>query len=321
MTEPRDPLPTLAPAPAPARPTTPSYLAWGGAILGAALALTVAFVGASGCAEAKEGGEFASLPIEPDASTPPPSSEGGFGESDSAPPLLTGECEEETKQIFVLATDKGLYRFHPDTLKFVHIGQLACPTSAGTFSMGIDRRGTAWVEFTDGRLYAVDTRNGSCKATAFRPGQTGFETFGMGFARNGDTPGGETLYVAGAGLAALDTQTFQLAFLGSLTYGRTELTGMDTDLYAFSVGSGVIAGLDKATAATKKVYRSSAVDEQAAFAFAQWGGEFWLFTGTTTTKVTRYIPTTDESIVAVENTGMLIVGAGSSTCAPSKRPN
>ena len=195
------------------------------------------------------------------------------------PPPDLAECTQETKQIYVVATDKTMYRFYPDTLTFVRIGTLGCATTAGTFSMAIDRRGTAWVEYTDGRLYAVDTTNAKCKATPFVPGQTGFANFGMGYAKNGDSANGETLYIAGAGLAALDTKTFELKFLGSLTFGRTELTGLDTALYAFSVGSGVIAGLNKTTGATQVTYRTSATDADNAFAFAQWGGDFWLFTG------------------------------------------
>jgi hypothetical protein len=249
-----------------------------------------------------------------------PTSEGGGFDLTTPLPNDDGECAETTKQIYVLATDRALYRFYPETLKFVHVGQVACPTTAGTFSMAIDRRGTAWVEYTDGRLFAVDTTNGSCKPTAFRPGQVGFETFGMGYSLDGDGGTGETLYVAGAGLAALDTKTFNLSFLGSLTYGRTELTGRDKQLFAFSVGSGVIAGLNKTNGATEVVYRTSAVNDRAAFAFAQWGGDFWVFTGDTHSIVTQYSPADDKSAVVVQDTGMLIVGAGSSTCAPSTKP-
>ena len=187
--------------------------------------------------------------------------EAGAFDNDTPLPPDHVECAETTKQIYVLATDRALYRFYPDKLQFVRVGQVACPTVAGTFSMAIDRRGTAWVEYTDGRLFAVDTTNATCKPTPFRPGQVGFETFGMGFSLNGDAANGETLYVSGVGLASLDTKTFNLKFLGSLTYGRTELTGLDTQLFAFSVGSGVIAGLNKTTGATEVVYRTSAVNE------------------------------------------------------------
>lgn len=310
-----------------------------GMLLGAVLAAGPAVH----CAQGEEISRF-----DPDAGEAPLEAgpaPGAFGDAGLAPPD-TVECSEDTKQIYVVATDKALYRFYPDTLKFVRIGTIACPSVAGTFSMAIDRRGTAWVEYTDGRLFAVDTSNATCKPTAFRPGQTGFTTFGMGYVKNGGNAGsgdgssggagsgdggsggagtgdagsGETLYVAGAGLASLDTKTFDLTFLGSLSFGRTELTGLDNELYAFSVGSGVIANLDKTTGATKSTYRTSATDSQAAFAFAQWGGDFWLFTGSVRSQVTQYSPSSDTSKVVVADTGMLIVGAGSSTCAPTSRP-
>lgn len=283
------------------------------------LVLAAWLVSSMGCAA----GEPVSTFIPPVDAGPPEGGEqeaGAFAETGSlVPPDV--ECAEETKQIYVLGTDKTLYRFAPDKLEFKRIGVVACPTAAGTFSMAIDRRGTAWVEFVDGRLYAVNTFDASCKPTSFVPGQTGFATFGMGYAKNGGAAGGETLYVAGAGLASLDTKSFELSFLGSLSFGRTELTGQDTALFAFSVESGVIAGLNKTTAATEKTYRTSAVNERAAFAFAQWGGDFWLFTGDTRSIVTQYTPATDTSKVVVQDTGMLIVGAGSSTCAPSVKPN
>lgn len=282
------------------------------------LVASACFTPALHCAHADETSRF----VE-DASVLEPTPEAGPGlfEEATAPNPLNVECSEETKQIYVLGTDKTLYRFYPDVLKFVRIGVIGCPSVAGTFSMAIDRRGTAWVEFTDGRLYAVDTTNATCKATAFAPGQSGFSTFGMGFARNGDSANGETLYASGAGLAAIDTKSFALTFLGSLSFGRTELTSMDTQLYAFSVGSGVIVQLDKTTGATQKVYRSSATDADNAFAFAQWGGDFWLFTGSERSQVTQYSPIGDTSKVVVADTGMLIVGAGSSSCAPTKKPN
>lgn len=252
----------------------------------------------------------------PDAA---PADEAGAFRNETPLPPNDVECAETTKQIYVLATDRALYRFYPDKLSFVRVGQVACPTSAGTFSMAIDRRGTAWVEYTDGRLFAVDTNDATCRPTAFRPGQRGFELFGMGYSLN-DDPSRETLYVAGVGLASLDTTTFDLTFLGSLTYGRTELTGLDKQLFAFSVGSGVIAGLNKTNGATEVTYRTTAIDQWGGFAFAQWGGDFWVFTGNDHSIVTQYSPADDKSTVVVENTGMLIVGAGSSTCAPTTKP-
>lgn len=268
-----------------------------------------------GCAA--NGGAQSGDPLAFEASTTP-QPEGTFKDGGAEASAEIPDCEEGVKQIFVLGADKGLYRFYPDELRFEHLGVVGCPTTAGTFSMGIDRKGIAWVEFMDGRLFAVNTRDGSCVPTAFQPGQAGFKNFGMGFAKRNDGSNDETLFVSGDGLAALDTTTLQLKFLGSLTFGRTELTGLGSELYAFAVGSGVIAKLDPATGATLAVHRSTAIGERAAFAFAQWGGDFWLFTGSTMSQVTKYSPATDTSTVVVENAGTLIVGAGSSTCAPIK---
>lgn len=284
------------------------------------VAFVVAALGvAAGCAKALAE-DTATLPPSPpvvEDAGPPPSGFADAGKKPLPPPDV--ECAEETKQIYVVATDRGLYRFDPDKLTFTRVGTLDCSTAAGTFSMAVDRRGTAYVEFMDGRLFQVDTRDATCTPTPFQAGQAGFGTFGMGYA-NDENDAGETLYASGAGLAALDTKTFQLKFLGSLALGRTELTGKDKELYAFSVGSGAVAKLDKTNATSLATYRTAAIDESAAFAFAHWGGDFWIFTGTTTSKVTRYSPSTDTSTVAVENTGILIVGAGSSTCAPTAPP-
>ncbi len=257
----------------------------------------------------------------PDAS--PPTTPGAFDKDAGDPGFVesTEECAEATKQIFVLGEDKTLYRFDPPTLKFTSIGTLGCATAAGTFSMAIDRHGTAFVEFTDGNIFAVDTRTAACKPTAFQSGQTGFATFGMGYALNGDAANGETLYVSGAGLASLDTATWKLGFKGSLALGRTELTGQGTQLFAFGVASGTVVELDKTNGASKQTYRTSAIDGAAGFAFAQWGGDFWIFTGQQHSIVTQYNPTTDVSKVVVQNANTLIVGAGSSTCAPTVPPS
>ncbi len=300
---------------------TTTFSAFSALGAGALAVLAAMAPSAIGCARGEE--RPSAAVFDDDAATDPPDAgptEAGVFSETGPPPPEAVECADETKQIYVLGTDKTLYRFYPDTLKFVRVGIVACPSVAGTFSMAIDRRGTAFIEYTDGRLFAVNTYDATCKPTSFQAGQTGFENFGMGFSKNGDSANGETLYASGAGLAAINTKTFQLTFLGSLSYGRTELTGLDTELYAFAVGSGVIAGLDKANGGTKSVYRSTAVDPAAAFAFAQWGGDFWLFTGSTRSIVTRYEPVGDKSTVVVQDTGMLIVGAGSSTCAPTKPP-
>src|SRR3954447_872660 len=94
------------------------------------------------CANADHTSSFDGDAGPPDAG--PPGETGGFTNVDPPSPPDDVGCAEATKQIYVLATDLALYRFYPDKLQFVRVGQVACPTVAGTFSMAIDRRGTAW---------------------------------------------------------------------------------------------------------------------------------------------------------------------------------
>jgi hypothetical protein len=133
-------------------------------------------------------------------------------------------CAAAASHVYAITTDKKLY-----SLDYVPqmpwattlVGALACPTAADPHSIAIDRSGQAWVVYTDGKLYKVDTATAACTATAFVAGQHGFTTFSMAFAA--DAPGGdtETLYVSGSGasgsptgLASIDRSTLVLTPIG-----------------------------------------------------------------------------------------------------------
>ena len=232
----------------------------------------------------------------------------------------TGDCSEENKQIYVLTSgQKKLLRFDPASLVFTPIGDIVCPTTADTFSMAVDRQGNAWVEYADGRLFLVSTKDAHCTEIPFRNTQTEFRTFGMGFSKdNGAT---ESLYIAGDALGQIDTKTYEVTLIGPTGLGISELTGTGNGLlYAFTASTGRIARIDKASGSIQQTYRSSAIGSNASWAFAHWGGDFWLFVGTASTSVTRYSPATDTSTVVIPDTGFVIVGAGSSTCAPVAPP-
>jgi hypothetical protein len=56
-----------------------------------------------------------------------------------------------------------------------------------------------------------------------------------------------------------------------------------------------------------------------AWAFAFWGGDFWIFlqrSQDTSTTVYRFVTATQTLSTVIANTGRTIVGAGVSTCAP-----
>ncbi|MFO0761745.1 MAG: hypothetical protein U0359_35205 [Byssovorax sp.] len=264
---------------------------------------------------------------------------GGFGFGGSggtnqggAPPT----CAEETQFVYTLAANNGLYKFDPPTTEFTYVGTLDCPSDFNSpFSMAVDRDGQAWVVFTDGSLYKVDTKNGHCTATSFQPGQHGFTTFGMGFSSNGVGTTDETLYVsessfggATLGLATIDLKTMTLTPIGGYDklQARAEMTGTgDAKLYgAFEGSPYIVAQVDKSNAHILDQAPQSAINYppgSSNFAFAFWGGDFWLFVGPgTSTDVFHYKPSTGMTSF-VKTVNMVIVGAGVSTCAPFKPPS
>ncbi len=281
----------------------------------------------AGCGAEKTGGDTPSL--RADAATEAGitiEDSGGFGVDASADTIAVDDCAEELKQIFVVTNDNELHRFAPTTKIFTKIGDLSCPAGAFAtpFSMGVDRKGTAWVLYNDGKLFKVSTTDAKCAATSYAVGQSGFQTFGMSFARDGL---GETLFVAdynAKGLAKIDTTTLKLTFIGAFGTGggAGELTGRGDGLFAFFNGSPPrVASLDKATGKVLTSKNLSGVTIGSGWAFAHWGGTFWLFHAPSgSSQVTEYDFEKGTSTVAKTGLGFVIVGAGVSTCAPTERP-
>jgi hypothetical protein len=253
------------------------------------------------------------------------------------------ECPDAgSTLIYVITTQNVLMSFYPPTGGFNTIGTISCPDTGSPFSMAVSRSGIAYVVFTpSGNLFRVSTKTAACQPTPFVSGSGGFPTlFGMGFSADmsdagpiGD--GGETLYLAGSTtvgttpvvLGALDTNTFATRTIGVTQPNifASELTGTGAgDLFGFylssptTTGSGNIGQIDKNTAVVTNQVSPPGVDINGGWAFAFWGGDFYTFTapdGTDTT-VQRYRPS-DGSVVTVSGlTGLTVVGAGVSTCAP-----
>ena len=206
--------------------------------------------------------------------------------------------------------------------------------------MAVDRRGVAYVLYTDGALYRVSTLTGACVGTTYRPGQSGFNTFGMGFAADSTSPANERLFVAdngggglgvpqsSRGLAQIDTATFLLTFVGAFSPSlpRAEFTGTaDGRLFAYwpqgtgAAPLGSIAEVDIRTAAVRARVDVPIGTSNDAFAFAFYAGDFWMFNSTSgqlTTNVSRYRLADGTTSTPATFAGR-IVGAGVSTCAPS----
>ena len=220
--------------------------------------------------------------------------------------------------------DDALYLFDPETLAFDLLGELDCGLFAGSpASMSVTRDGFAYVRYTDNTVYAVDLDTLECTETAY--GGSGFGAFGMGFATDSDTTWRDTLYIANDNqLARMDTATWTVSPMGSLP-SQSELTGnADGELWAILPleEPAQLVRLNKDTAAVEHTLHMTAMPDPYtidAFAFATWGGDFWVFIRTYgmghSTDVYRVTSTGHTTRVAVD-TGMDVVGAGVAPAPP-----
>jgi hypothetical protein len=223
-------------------------------------------------------------------------------------PIISNCPDAGETLIYLLGAANELYSFYPPTLQFHFIGTIACPSMDTPNSMAVTRSGIAFSNFHDGNLFAISTLNAACKATPYVGSQNGWTTYGMGYASAPD--GGET-------------SNFKLSFIGSFTptvQQICELTGTGAgELYGYCPlqnGNSQLIQIDPKTANILSSHAFSFGVENA-YAFAFWGGDFWIFHGSGTSTVTKYDPVTKmESTAAMAP--ILIVGAGVSTCAPQK---
>jgi hypothetical protein len=249
-------------------------------------------------------------------------------------------CSDASKLVYLVDSNYDLLKFDPATKQFTTIGALNCP-NAGTddlgepatpFSMSVDRTPTAWVLYNSGKMFKVNVDTAACEATSWA-GTSSLRSFGMGFST--DVAGGdaETLYVAGGSsfsdisttsskFASINTQTLTSFDLGTVA-GSPELTGTgNAELWGFfpTDGTPTVQKIDKTSGAALQTFNEPTLAGQPlAWAFAFWGGDFWVFLMKdfeTNTKVYQ-VSGTDGSIKSTTNApGRTIVGAGVSTCAP-----
>ena len=233
-----------------------------------------------------------------------------------------------TTFVYVVAANDDLLRFDPPSATFAPIAQLVCPAKgAHPFSMAVDRKGIAYVEYDNGMMFAVNTADGSCQPTPYVPDQiAGFGNFGMGYATIGAGPA-EQLFVAGdtpGTLGMLDVDNdYKVTKIGAFApeIQYAELTGTGDGrlfaYYAYGYNDGsYVAELDKTTGKIVAQDSLPDVDRGIGWAFAFWGGDFWLFTTPNGQATVKYDPAPKKSTV-VAHYQASIVGAGVSTCAPN----
>ena len=247
----------------------------------------------------------------------------------------TENCSEDAKLVYTVDQNNTLSKFDPVAKTFTDLGRLTCAASLGAtpFSMGIDRNAGAWILYSSGELFQVDTKTLACTKTPWAS-PNGLRQFGMGFST--ETAGGTTdvLYIAGgagptqptSSLHRLDTASMTTQPVGTVT-GWPELTGTgNAELWGFfptnpgGGGTPRVEKIDKVSGAAVQTFMlASLAGDPAAWAFAFFGGDFFVFLARSTELATTVyqVDGTTGQITGMTPTGSrLIVGAGVSTCAP-----
>lgn len=227
--------------------------------------------------------------------------------------------------VYAVATDDTLLRFDPPSASFAPIAKLACPAGGShPFSMAVDRKGTAWIEYDSGAIFGVSTADGSCQPSAYVADETPpFANFGMGYATIGAGPD-EQLFLAADAPGTLGMLVnFKVEPVGEFlpTMPYAELTGTgDGRLFAYYAfggeGGSFVAQLDKTSGKIIAQDSLPNVDRGTGWAFAFWGGDFWIFTTPDAQSTVKYDPDAKVATV-VAHYSAPIVGAGVSTCAPN----
>ena len=314
----------------------------GAAVAGLAVSLAVTACGrgsksdATGDGDGGEAGvdEEASLPDAAEAAPVFPTEAGLAGDGST----VTADCPTGTQLVYVVSEERMLYAFDPTQATFQLIGNVDCAGGVYANSMAVDRSGNAWINYGDGSLWESSTKSGGCTATTFVPGQQGVALFGMGFSTKTPTSTDETLFIddlGGNGLGFIDLSTMTLSlfgpFPGALAGRSCELTGTgDGRLFGFFAGSfyddaasAAVVGIDPESEAPTQQWPLATLDTGSDWAFAFWGGDFYLFTADKYsesdpyTTVTRFRPSDGSVTVLAQDIGFRVVGAGSSTCAPT----
>ncbi len=244
----------------------------------------------------------------------------GADETDSE---VDDGCSEAAALIYLVDNDKTLYSFDPPSKKFDEIGKIDCPTMESPVSMAVNREARAFVLYDGGALYEVSTKDASCVGKKANLWQGARETRGMGFSSIGTSSQDELfcyrMSPSPSQLAKIDIETFDVTAMGPMA-GRPELTGTGHGelwgFFAAASGGPEVSKVDKETGALSETVPIDGTPTPYSWAFAFWGGDFYIFIAGTTGSTNVYKLSDGQLSLHIGNTGKLIVGAGVSTCAP-----
>lgn len=237
----------------------------------------------------------------------------------------------DVELIYLVDHDNKFLSFDPRKLPndpYREIGTLSCDKSP--FSMAVDRQGLAWVLHDNGKLFRVSLFDARCVGETVVAKAR--RTYGMGFVANSKGSPEETLYVASnvgdAGFGSIafdDTGHARWEEIGTLAPKpplNPEFTGTGNgELFGYFPlpGRGFVQQVERSSGKLvgTPLKIPGADRGSVAFAFAHWGGVFYVFrTGDGVSSVYAIERKTGKVELIRSGDPYTIVGAGVSTCAP-----
>lgn len=265
-----------------------------------------------------------------------PERDDGSGGGDDTPGIDSGatndNCADGTELVYTIDQfNNKLSTFDPSTKTFHDLGSLQCQVTGGAtpFSMSVDRAGNAWVLYNNGQLFKVGIQTLACMQLAWNPPPS-LKVFGMGFSTDAVGGEAESLFIGGGltqtqtsyVLARVDPNTMMTTMIGSQPQ-LPEMTGNgNAELWGYmpEATTARVVQFDKTTGAAIKTYMEPMLGgTNTAYAFAHWGGDYWVFLqrNAETSTTVYQVKGSDGTIVSMTpGPGHTVVGAGVSTCAP-----
>jgi hypothetical protein len=276
---------------------------------------------AAGCGSESRGGD-----VDADSDSDSDGDSDGDTDGDSDGDSDDG-CSEESKLIYVVDLDDSLYRFDPEadspTEAFEPVGTIDCPSTGSPYALGMTRDDVVYVLYTGAsgcEIFAVSTTDASCLGdTGFPCSDAIFPAFGMGSATDGPDSTEDTLYIGSeTQLASLDTATWEITYIGAVESTPDMSGNGNGDLFAFFAWTSPprFSRLDKTDASEHDTVQLPQLAGVGAFAFATWGGDGWIFDDAGGSSTSVYRLHDGQLTTHLANTGLTIVGADTSTCAP-----
>lgn len=275
-----------------------------------------------------------------------PSDGGSFADVGVSEGGMNPACAAGTDSIYAVDKDNVLYRFDPEeptVAAFTVVGPLGCEPGGPTpYDMTVARDGFAHVLYGSYSAFSkkaftfrVNIGDGACDGFSWvKTGTADFWMFSMGFVSDAPGSSTETLYLVDNGatparLAYVAKDTGDIVPVGTLPSEGDFLGTGDAELWGFFPGvePPAVMRIDKNDGAVLETIPVQGLPPLGgggwAYAFAFWGGSFYIFyviDGTDSSTNVWKLEMDGTLTLHLPNTGLRIVGAGVSTCAPVDVP-